>query len=212
LERAQDRARKATARSFRDRRVVEQARNTLARRSARIAARQATIDAIQNKSQRVSQFRSLGGNREAENLRNLIRSQEIRHSISQEHRPSRRPTELEVLIATFNRKKKLSRAYLEKHCEFREEIYQNASQLVLTGESFTFCATCHSNIKAGRKPKGAISNGLDFPEIPYCLRGLTPLVERLISPRLPFMIIKRSCCKCSTSSKQYCDVPPTSFQ
>jgi len=76
--------------------------------------------------------------------------------MSQEHRPSRGPTELEVLIATFNRKVKLgpdqiclcckglwfpkqinkfSRAYLEEHCEFREEIYQNASQLAFTGES-----------------------------------------------------------------------------
>jgi len=131
--------------------------------------------------------------------------------MSQEHRPSRRPTELEVLIATFNIKvklgpaqiclcckglwfpkqiNKLSRAYLEEHCEFREEIYQNARQLAFTGESFKFCVTCHSNIKACRKPKGAISNGLDFPEIPHCLRGLTPLEERLISPRLPFMKIK----------------------
>jgi len=135
---------------------------------------------------------------------NSIRSQEIRLIISLEHRHSRRPTELEVLIATFNRKvklgpdkiclcfnrlwfpkqiNKLSRAYLEDHCEFREE---NASLLAFTGESFKFFATCHSNIKAGRKP---ISNG-HFPEIPHCLRGLTPLEEQLISPRLPFMIIK----------------------
>jgi len=37
LEREQDRARRAIARSFRDRKVVEQAKNTLSRRSARIA-------------------------------------------------------------------------------------------------------------------------------------------------------------------------------
>jgi len=143
LERAQDRARRATARSFRDRRVVEQARNTLARRSARIAARQATINALQNISQKVSQYRSLSGNREAENLRNSIRSQEIQLIMSQEYRPSKRPTELDVLIAIFNRKvklgpdqiclsckglwfpkhlNKLSRAYLKEHCEFKEEI------------------------------------------------------------------------------------------
>jgi len=65
LDRAQDRARRATARSFRDRRIVEQARNTLARRSARIAARQVTIDAIRNISQRVSEYRILSENREA---------------------------------------------------------------------------------------------------------------------------------------------------
>jgi len=72
MERAQDRARRATTRSFRDRKAVKQARNTVARRSARIAARQETIDVIQNISQKVSQYRSLSGNREAENLPNFI--------------------------------------------------------------------------------------------------------------------------------------------
>jgi len=38
LERAQDRSRRATGRSFRDRRVVKQARHTPARRSARISS------------------------------------------------------------------------------------------------------------------------------------------------------------------------------
>jgi len=70
LERAQ--ARRATARSLRDRRVVEQSRNKLAQRSAS-AARQATIDAIQNISQRVSQCRSLSGNREVEGTRSEVR-------------------------------------------------------------------------------------------------------------------------------------------
>jgi len=63
--------------SFRVCRVVEHARNTLARRSAHIAARQATIDAIRNISQRASQYRSLSENREAENIWNTNRRQEI---------------------------------------------------------------------------------------------------------------------------------------
>jgi len=83
---------------------------------------------------------------------------------------------------------KLSRAHLEKNCEFM--IYQNASKLDFTDQSFNFCATCHSNIKAGRKSQGAIFKGFDFPKIPHSLRGLTPLEERLNCPRLPFMIIK----------------------
>jgi len=78
---------------------------------------------------------------------------------------------------------------LEENYEFREEIYKSSSKSAFTRESFKLCATCHNYIKAGRKPKGAISNGLDFPKIPHSLRGLTPLKERLIFPRLPFMII-----------------------
>jgi len=54
------------------------------RRSARLAARQATMGAIRNINQRDSQYRNHSGNQEAENLRNSIRRQEIRLSISQE--------------------------------------------------------------------------------------------------------------------------------
>ena len=35
-----------------------------------------------------------------------------------------------------------------------------------------------------------LANGLDFPEIPDCLKGLTPIEERLIMPKLPFMTIR----------------------
>jgi len=103
------------------------------------------------------------------------------------------------------------KGHLEEHCEFTESIYQKASQLVLT-QSFKFCATCHSNIEAGRKPKGAISNGLHFQEILHFLE------ERLIFPRLPFMIIKsigherQSAVKEVFINVPICDDPPTSFQ
>lgn len=35
--------------------------------------------------------------------------------------------------------------------------------------------------------KICLSNGLDFSEIPKCLKHLTPLEERVIMPRLSFM-------------------------
>jgi len=98
-----------------------------------------------------------------------------------------------------------------KNIESSREIYQNASQLALT-QSFKFCATCNSNIKAGRKPKGAISHGLDFQKILHFLE------ERLIFPRIPFMIIKsigqerQSAIKGNFVNVPIRDDPPTSFQ
>ncbi|CAF1096377.1 unnamed protein product [Rotaria magnacalcarata] len=39
-------------------------------------------------------------------------------------------------------------------------------------------------------PTPCLSNGLAFYEIPDCLKILTELEERLISPRIPFMVIR----------------------
>ena len=46
------------------------------------------------------------------------------------------------------------------------------------------CSTCHSNLSSGKLP-----NKMGFPVKPQCL-NLTPLEERLISPRIPFMQIR----------------------
>ena len=50
------------------------------------------------------------------------------------------------------------------------------------------CNTCHLNIKEGKLPQCSKVNGMSFPNEPSVL-GLTPLEERLISPRIPFMQI-----------------------
>jgi hypothetical protein len=82
------------------------------------------------------------------------------------------------------------KAFIESRNEFSADILSLSSQFPSSDESFQFCNTCSRNIKAGKKPKFSITNGLDFPNLPECLKGLTPLEERLISPRLPFMVIK----------------------
>lgn len=55
------------------------------------------------------------------------------------------------------------------------------------------CQTCHNSLKRGRVPKLAVSNGFSYPEYPSDppLPPLDPITERLISPRLPFMQIRR---------------------
>ena len=51
------------------------------------------------------------------------------------------------------------------------------------------CSTCHSNLSDGKLPVCSKANKMGFPVKPECL-NLTPLEERLISPRIPFMQIR----------------------
>ena len=52
------------------------------------------------------------------------------------------------------------------------------------------CSTCHSNLQSGRMPSCAKANSMCFPELPKPLKNLSPLEERLISPRIPFMQVR----------------------
>ena len=51
------------------------------------------------------------------------------------------------------------------------------------------CTTCDSNLKTGKLPSCSKANKMSFPAKPELL-NLTPLEERLISPRIPFMQIR----------------------
>ena len=51
------------------------------------------------------------------------------------------------------------------------------------------CSTCHSNLKESKIPQCSKANGMIFPKKPAVL-DLTPLEERLVSPRIPFMQIR----------------------
>ncbi|CAF1500770.1 unnamed protein product, partial [Rotaria sordida] len=52
------------------------------------------------------------------------------------------------------------------------------------------CVTCRKDIMSNKIPNLSLSNGLAFYEVPNCLKILTELEERLISPRIPFMVIR----------------------
>jgi hypothetical protein len=52
------------------------------------------------------------------------------------------------------------------------------------------CVTRRKDIMLNKVPNLCLSNGLAFYEIPDCLKILTELEERLISPRIPFMVIR----------------------
>ena len=52
------------------------------------------------------------------------------------------------------------------------------------------CVTCRKDITSNKVPNLSLSNGLAFYEVPDYLKVLTELEERLISPRIPFMVIR----------------------
>ena len=52
------------------------------------------------------------------------------------------------------------------------------------------CTTCDKDLKNGKMPVQAVANGLELPEIPPELQGLTRLECRCISLRIPFMQIR----------------------
>ena len=89
--------------------------------------------------------------------------------------------------------------YRSSVTECTASLYQSCSRkilnLCLTGlksidNTEWICGTCHSNLKAGKLPTCAKANNMTFPEKPDVLKDLTPLEERLISPRIPFMQVR----------------------
>ncbi len=89
--------------------------------------------------------------------------------------------------------------YISSVTECNASSYKSCSReilnLCLTGfksidNTEWICGTCHLNLKAGKLPSCAKANKMSFPEKPDVLKDLTPLEERLISPRIPFMQVR----------------------
>ena len=82
--------------------------------------------------------------------------------------------------------------YTEKSMLKHKNLTTNWNEIcqIKINDNIVLCSTCKNGIFNNRIPKLALINGLQFPEIPEVLQNLTPLEERLISPRLPFMQIR----------------------
>ncbi|XP_077528147.1 uncharacterized protein LOC144139759 [Haemaphysalis longicornis] len=57
--------------------------------------------------------------------------------------------------------------------------------------AYKACASCRDSLVCGRVPAMSKSHGYVYPPRPAHLPDLNPVEERLISPRLPFMSIRR---------------------
>ncbi|CAD7078337.1 unnamed protein product [Hermetia illucens] len=74
---------------------------------------------------------------------------------------------------------------------FSTEYIESIFSLHPDEASGLFCRTCIKSILVNEIPKLARVNGLIFPPIPQVLKELTPLEERLVSPRHIFLKIVR---------------------
>ena len=64
-----------------------------------------------------------------------------------------------------------------------------SNQIVQTGHFI--CHTCANHLQNGNYPKTSLANGNQFEPIPNELKDLTTLENRILSPRIPFMWIRR---------------------
>ena len=122
---------------------------------------------------------------------------------------TRSPRSIDKTIELFHKNISVGPEYICTCCDqlwYRSSVtkcnpslYQSYSReildLCLTGlksidDTEWICGTCHSNLKVGKLPTCAKANKMTFPKKPDVLKDLTPLEERLISPRIPFMQVR----------------------
>jgi len=64
---------------------------------------------------------------------------------------------------------------------------------IIDDADYTFCSTCMTHIRKQTYPKLNVNqSNLKFPDIPDCLKKLTPLAERCVAARIPFMKIEQA--------------------
>lgn len=73
----------------------------------------------------------------------------------------------------------------DQHLEVLRPVFGSSS------DSFMLCSNCKQTLDRGRMPQNSISNGFKYPDKPPGLPALDPISTRLISPRIPFMAIRR---------------------
>ena len=87
-----------------------------------------------------------------------------------------------------------TREKLQEKRSFTDEYISGLILPDLINEiEYTFCSTCMTHIRKRTYPKLNINqSNLKFPDIPDCLKNLTPLAERCVAARIPFMKIEQA--------------------
>lgn len=70
-------------------------------------------------------------------------------------------------------------------------LKENCDQTETKTSQYVVCLTCKRSLSKGKMPNLAKVNGFIYPERPVDLPPLDPISERLISPLLPFMQVRR---------------------
>ncbi|XP_050528041.1 uncharacterized protein LOC126898135 [Daktulosphaira vitifoliae] len=80
---------------------------------------------------------------------------------------------------------------LKNTTDAHADILQNILPNFNIGSTFKICSTCRSALDKGKIPLLSTYNGFSYPKIPLHLPKLNIIEQRLISPRIPFMQIRR---------------------
>ena len=93
---------------------------------------------------------------------------------------------IDFYVGRYSNLKGECRKVLEERYRFRDE---NKVDRMGSVREF-ICKNCHGDLKKGVLPAQAVANGLEVPEVPDVLKGLTRLEVRCIALRIPFMNIR----------------------
>jgi hypothetical protein len=77
------------------------------------------------------------------------------------------------------------KAVKQAHLAILESLFGSESQ------SFQACSSCLQSLNRSRLPNLSVTNGFRYPPKPIGLPELDPMTARLVSPRVPFMTIRR---------------------
>lgn len=87
-------------------------------------------------------------------------------------------------------KSSITKCNADSYSKCQQDIVQYCiTGLKIVDNTEWICNTCSLSMKDGKLPQCSKANGMGFPDEPSVL-DLTPLKERLISPRIPFMQIR----------------------
>ncbi|XP_037811885.1 uncharacterized protein LOC119603786 [Lucilia sericata] len=214
LEQNTNTTRRRSARLNIDYRTIEQTRDTTQRREARQLARIQEHDLNRLRNCRVRLHRTNTDNRTRGNARQAARNIQMRENMSPESRiehltlDSQRhidrtlqdfnrnikngPTDICVCCGGLwfpNQIKLLNRDVFLRRFSNLSEVFFLSEEFPSDSNIYKFCNTCYKVANSGKVPTICLSKGLHFPKIPDELKDLTPLEERFVAPRIPFMRI-----------------------
>jgi len=215
LERAKDNSQKKSKRLSLSAIQLAQVKDKLIRRKLREnpdkkfkerECRIRRIELIQEQPEKLAKLRKLDAEKKAKARSSAIFRKRERES-KQKHRMQIQEETLQVKLQKFKSKAKEGPTCICVCCGslwFRSSVLTMSLNKILDKHDQSFvdkifnvsnsenwvCRTCHVYIQKGQVPRLALSNGLDFPEIPDVLKDLTTLEERLVALRLPFLQIR----------------------
>lgn len=213
LERSQNTLRRSIRRQNMEYRALEQQQDTIRRQVARQYERQTLQNIQRGINERVVRYRQTAVNRTRENTRQAERMRQTRQELPAEEIEVSRDSEAHSRISRFNRYntnikqgptiictccgglwfqhqvEQISKDQIHVSTEFINDVFCLSERFPSSNNKFYFCKTCSRSVKNKRRPNIRLSNGLDFPDIPECLKDLTSFKERLVTVRFPFMRI-----------------------